>query len=309
MQMAIMSRIDHFRCPWTRSSLGVRRVAPTIAVVFTALLLAPVLAAGPPVSRAVLEQKVRLLENYLTSAMVIRIETANDLQAKRELEQAKNMFAEAHAALANGDLERAAGGLDEALRKLSSATAAVARTCPVKTKVNYDRLRGQVKSYINALNRDVPSSADDTGAKGIQARLDRMLGQAGGHAQAGRHLLAQKILTEAYRVAVVAIAARRKGETSVFRLTFETPADEYLYERKRNESYEVLVEIMMNEREAAASGLKAMVDRLTGESRNMRDKADAAAEAGDYPAAISAMEDATRNLVRALRAGGLPVLE
>lgn len=308
-----MTKGDYFFYPWARSAWGVRRVMPAIAAVFIAFLSAPVVAAGPPASRTVLEQKVRLLESYFSSATVTRIETANDPNSKRELDLAKAMFAEARAALADGDLRRAASRLDEALRKVSSAAAAVARARPVQTakeeKDIYERLRGQIESYMNALDRDIPLGTGDTGTKHIQTRLSRMLGQASGHAQEGRYQLAKKILTEAYRVAVVAIAAQRKGETSVFRLTFETPAEEYLYERKRNDSYEILVGIMMNERESATNGLKAMVKRLIGESRDSRGRADAAAEAGNHTAAIMAMEDATRSLVRALRAGGLPVLE
>ena len=55
-------------------------------------------------------------------------------------------------------------------------------------------------------------------------------------------------LARAYQVAVAAIAAQRKGQTAVFRLKFETPADEYEYERKRNGSYSMLIDIMMDER-------------------------------------------------------------
>lgn len=308
-----MIRANYFWYPWSCSGWGGKRAAPVIAVALVALLLAPVVATGTPPSRAVLEQKVRLLESYFASATVAWIDTANDPQAKSELEQAKGVFAEARALLANGDLERAASSLDEALRKVSSVAAAVARTRPARTarqeKLVYDRLRGQIESYMNALGHDDPSRAGGTNTQRVQERLGQMLEQAKGHAQAEKYRLAKDTLTEAYRVAVVAIAVQRKGETAVFRLSFETPADEYLYERKRNDSYEMLVGIMMNEKQSGTGGLKAIVERMMGENRSLRERADAAAHAGDYSGAIATMEGATSRLVRALRAGGLPVPE
>ncbi len=313
IQTATMARAEEFRCPWPRFSGGGRRLAPPIAVVLFTLLLALAAAADSTPSRAVLEQKIRLLESYFASATVARIGASDDPQAKKLLAQAKSTFAEARDALTKGDIERSARGLDEALRKVSNAAGAVTRASPKRTaaqeKAIYERLRGQIESYRNALGRGLSTGAGDAGTIRVQARLDQILEEAAGHAQAGRYRFATESLTEAYRAAVVAIAAQRKGETAVIRLDFETPADEYLYERKRNDSYEMLIGIMMNERQAVTGGLKAMVARMIGESRDLRDRADTAAGVGDYPDAIATMEDATRRLVRALRAGGLPVPE
>ena len=269
-----------------------RGIVPSVTLAFIGILLVSMAAAETAASRAVLEQKVKLLESYLASTTVARIEAAGDNEANAELQRARSIFAAARTALVDGDLERAAAGLDEALRTASAATAG-ARSRPRRTaaqsKTEYEHLRGQILNYATALDRNPRPGEDKAGAERDRARLGQILDTASSHADAGRYDLARDALAEAYRLAVLAITAQRKGETTVFRLAFETPADEYSYERKRNDSYEMLVEITVGEKKSPPSDLTATVDRLVGESRQLRERATAAASAGDYPAAILTM--------------------
>ena len=267
--------------------------------------------ADPPVTRPVLEQKVKLLNSYLVSPTIRRVETSSNAEAKAQLEEAKRLFDAARKALAADDLEAAAQGLDTALRKISTAASAAARARPsrdaTQERARYGRLRGQIESYIEALGRAAPTA--EAPSAGTRAQLSGLLADATTQARAGRYVAANKILARAYQVAIAAIAAQRKGQTAVFRLNFETPADEYEYERKRNGSYSMLIDIMMDERTSPPESLKALVARMVGESQALRDEADTQARSGDYAAAIKTLEQATRRLVQALRAGGLPIPE
>ena len=308
LHRAPASLLDRGRDALRRRRAGrVRRAVAALSM----LLVSAGALADPPVNRPVLEQKVKLLDSYLGSATIRRIETATNAEAKAQLEEAKRLFAAARAALVAGDLEAAAQGLDTALRKISTAASAAARTRPVRDaaqeRARYDRLRSQIESYIEALGRAAPSGG--AGAAGPQAQLSRLLADATARAGAGRYAAANEVLARAYQAAVAAIAAQRKGQTAVFRLNFETPADEYEYERKRNGSYSMLIDIMMDERPSPPESLKVLVARMVGESQALRDEAAAAAQSGDYVKAINILEQATGRLVRALRAGGLPIPE
>ena len=127
---------------------------------------------------------------------------------------------------------------------------------------------------------------------------------------AGSHREANKLLAEVYRTVVSEIAELRRGETVVSRLKFSGPKDEFDYERRRSDSYEMLLELMLSEpHNTRGDDLEELVGLFVAKSRALRRQADDAAAVGKYEVAIRTMEEATRHLTHALRAGGLPVSE
>jgi hypothetical protein len=87
-------------------------------------------------------------------------------------------------------------------------------------------------------------------------------------------------------------------------LKFDTPLEEYEYERQRNQSYEMLIGIMLKE-ESASATVQGMIEKLTGGNDELRRQAEILAADGEPEEAIVRMEEATANLVRALRVGGV----
>jgi hypothetical protein len=63
----------------------------------------------------------------------------------------------------------------------------------------------------------------------------------------------------------------------------------------------MLIQVLLADRKDAAVPMKAYIDK----SATLRADADLSARAGDYEAAVRQLEDSTRELVRAIRAGGL----
>jgi len=101
----------------------------------------------------------------------------------------------------------------------------------------------------------------------------------------------------------------RHGRTFVVSKIFETPQEEYEYERQRNQSYDLLVQIALAERGEEQPGLAALAARLIAESAALRDQAGQEGTNGDFVTAIDTMERATERLLVVLRASGLIMLE
>ena len=78
------------------------------------------------------------------------------------------------------------------------------------------------------------------------------------------------------------------------------------YEKKRFGSNEVMVEMMIGEGRAVGDK-RRLVDTFVGEGRKLRDQADTQAVAGQYAEAVTSMEKASAQLIRALQSMGVPV--
>lgn len=263
-------------------------------------------------SRALVAQKLRLLETLLGSAAARKIEDSMNPTAKMLLAETGEQLIQARAGLAADDLVAAATALDSGLRKISQATAlldkAAPRRSPAEERARYQRVRRQTEAYVRVLASQAPAGVPGAAATPALARLDALLGQAAELAAADRLVEANRRLGEAYRLAVDAVAEARAGQTVVSSLDFETPEQELDYERRRNASYEILVGVMLDQAEDPAR-LRGLADRYVAESQDLRERAEVLARGGDHPAAIDTMEAATRKLIFMLRAGGLAVPE
>jgi hypothetical protein len=99
----------------------------------------------------------------------------------------------------------------------------------------------------------------------------------------------------------VSIEALRRGDTLVRSLQFASPREEYDYEIDRNDTHRMLIGVVLADRKEAAGAMQPGIDRAAA----LRADAEAQARRGGGAAAIRLLEDATRELVRAIRAGGL----
>jgi hypothetical protein len=63
----------------------------------------------------------------------------------------------------------------------------------------------------------------------------------------------------------------------------------------------MLITVVLADRKDAAAGMQAFTDKAA----KLRGEAEGLAKRGDHAGAIKLLEDSTRELVRAIRAGGL----
>lgn len=206
--------------------------------------------------------------------------------------------------------------VDEALRTASATASAGkkdARLSPDILSSRNAELESQVRDYsasiaaalkIQGRNQDARLGRPEQDNRLTQ--LDRMLDEAKQLTDAGRHGESNRVLAGAYHMAVTTLSELRAGETVILELKFDTPADEYAYEQRRNQSHEMLVEMMIQEGRGKDHN-RGLIDNYLLEDRQLRSRAEAEAAAGNYAAAIKSLEEATGRLVRALRLSGMMI--
>lgn len=258
-----------------------------------------------------IHQKLLLLDNLLGSPAIRQLQQNGAAAVKSSLHRASKLRDAAHNGLLSGNEQAAEKAMDEALRAASSAATAGRRTLPeVLQGRNADLVR-QVRDYTAAIaaalrlqgrNQDARLGRPEQDAR--LAGLDRMLDEAASLTASARHGEANRVLAGAYRLAVSALSELRAGETVVLELKFATPADEYAYEQRRNESHAMLMDIQLQN--GLAEGVnQTLIQRDLEENRQLRSRAEAEAGADDYKTAIQSLENATGQLVRALRMTGM----
>lgn len=258
-----------------------------------------------------IHQKLLLLDNFLDSPAMRELRQNGAAAVKSGLHRASKLRDAAHNGLVSGDEQAAEKAVDEALRAASAAATAGRRTLPeVQHARNADLVR-QVHDYSAAIaealqlqgrNQDARLGRPEHDAR--LAGLDRMLDEAASLTASARHGEANRVLASAYRIAVSALSELRAGETMVLELKFATPADEYAYEQRRNQSHAMLMDIQLQD--GLAEGVnRTLIQRYLEENRQLRSRAETEAGAGDYKAAITSLENATGQLVRALRLSGM----
>jgi hypothetical protein len=262
--------------------------------------------------KLLLEQKMMLLETYLSAERVKAIEAGTDQNAKDQLLAARQQRSEARKALDAGRLEKAETALDSAF-KLIATTASNGpkdqKSEETKAEKKYPKIRSRVESYLSGLKG---LEQEKTGHKQdlfVSLSVQNKLALAEKAAKQNKFVKANGILEEAHDTAVRAIAEMRAGQTLFMSLSFSSPQEEYDYEARRHESYLLLLDIARQDEVGMTPAVISAIGRFEEKSQKYEYMAKGFADNGNYNDAIPAMEQATRNLVRALQATGLPIPE
>lgn len=278
---------------------------------FAAALLGGLYAVSPLAAdadrRPLAEQKLRLVTTLIDSAAIKAAASGPEsgplvASARQHLEQARASLQAAHE-------DEAIHDLDEALKDLSKASSLGGGNPRANAEASarqYRERAAEVDSYRRAIEEltAVPASAAE--AKRLLANIDRLVGEARRQVDAGKPAIGLQRINEAHQLAVGEISRLRQGQEVVLRLVFESPREEFDYEQKRYYSNEILVGMLLREgRAGAQTGTE--VERLQHEAATLKEAAAEKAKAGDYPAAIKEMENAGRQLNRALQMLGVPV--
>lgn len=266
----------------------------------------------PKLSADKLRMRVNYLESLvLKSASAKKVDASDNEEAKRTMARSRELYEQAKAAIDGGDLETADNAMRESMRLVGVASRMVAspEKQAAKEKEKFTTLRKSVVSFLEAIDRVVKENGKDKEDLGIDpAPIHSLLDEADALAAKGKHKEANVKLTEAYSLSSSAVAKLRDKETILITLEFETPEDEYNYVVKRNESYESLVKIMIQEKEPDDFKLKK-IDGYVEESRSKMANAQELAGKGNFEEAIKVADNATKSLAKALRSLGLMVFD
>ena len=257
--------------------------------------------------RALLNNKLMLLDRLANrSPSMQRIEQSDDAEAKQLLENARQAYQQANIFLTKNKFEQSGQFIDEGLRALSQAAQSVVdiRRQDDRFRRLYSDLKERVASFIKAFQAVVL----EKGTKAVdlldQGMVQELVAEAEDLAQAEHFKEANQRLVTAAGMLESALSRARDKETLVHALVFNSPEEEFAYELQRNDSYELLIKLMVSE-ETIVGSAQGYIQKKAVENQRIKEAAKALAEQGDLKAALSKIENATEQLVKALRMGGV----
>lgn len=285
-------------------------LAPAPALAGAARMASPVTADALNIT---LQSKQRLVEQQLhQSPAVLRIRQSKHGQANRMLAQAQSLYTKAQEQATTARAQAAIELLDEALRQIVAASRLVPDVAHQGALERHQntQLREALGSF-QALHKSLTNRMDGKKAQTAtvtvdSARIDAMVAQADALMARGKQREANVLLSDAYRAVVSTLNNMLAAQTIVYDLKFDSPAEEYRHELARNLGYEELVPIALVQLNTAPQ-TAILTQRHVQQSRHLRLVAQKQAGAGDYPAAMKALQDATEQLQHALRVAGVLV--
>lgn len=237
------------------------------------------------------------------SSAARQVDASGDARALERREQARSLYRQALASFQRGDHAKAAALANDASTRMLEAVrlAAPEQVNGPKRQTDYEARLESVRALAAAHKRIAAEKAPDAREAAETSRtLDRLVAEAQAQAEAKNFAAAAETLDRAYHAAKAAVASMRGGDTLVRSLSFASREEEYRYELDRNDTHDMLVKLLLKDKP------------LTGEQRGfmeraraLRAQAEAAARGGDHGGAVRLLEDATRELVRAIRLAGV----
>ncbi len=158
------------------------------------------------------------------------------------------------------------------------------------------------KALRNALERIAQEKNDGSG-KAEVGIIDKLMRDADAQLAQNNPKRGRAVLDHAYLRAKVQIERLRGGETLVRELKFDSKQDEYRYELDRNDTYGMLMTLLVQPGRPEDGKLKAHVER----AGRLRKDAEGMAGKGSFDSAIRMMEESSGEYQEALRSAGVTI--
>lgn len=266
-------------------------------------------ASGPTViADSVADQMQRRLESVRTlietSSAARQIDSSGNDNARAAKERARALYKKAQELYQAGDYEQAGRLVTEASQQMFAGVR-LANPEEVNSRKkwrDYETKLASARALLDAQKR-VAAEKGVADARQVTAKVEVLLADA--ERMAAKDIdKAAVLVNQAYLVAKTAVGNMRGGETLVRSLKFASKEEEYRYEIDRNDTHRMLVIILLEEKREN-QGVDRMVQGFVDKAEQIRKQAEAQASARDFESAIKSMEDATRELVRAIRGAGI----
>ena len=254
-------------------------------------------------------QVERKLESVTTltekSSAAKQVDASGSLEARQRRDKARELRVSAAAALQAGDLAAAASLLDQAAREMFEAVklAAPDQVTRAKKRADFDARIDSVQVLLEAQRR-IGNEKQTANAATTSRRIEAQVQDAKRLAGAGKLDEARALLDQAYLAAKSAIGGMRDGDTLVRTLTFASKEEEYRYELDRNDTHQMLITVLLDEKRKSGS-VDKMVQDFQKKAAALRRQAETRAAKQDFEGAIQLLEQSTTELVRAIRGAGV----
>ena len=176
--------------------------------------------------------------------------------------------------------------------------AAPAAADPRELK-EYAARKESTKALRDALARIAEEKSDDKGRSEVKV-VDKLMADADAEVAANPRR-GRAVLDHAYLRTKVQIERLRGGETLVRTLQFDSKGDEYRYEQDRNETYRMLIPMLVPNGSAREAQLKGTLDRAA----KLRVDADAQAKRNELDGALKTIDESTAEYQKAIRNAGV----
>ncbi|WP_210398060.1 hypothetical protein [Motiliproteus sediminis] len=221
-------------------------------------------------------------------------------------EKAKALYRQATEATEKSEASRL---LNDAVKAMYTAirSASPEKVLASKKKADFDKLHRSVDTFVEQHERISQEKGANGEGKALREQVRVLVVEAENLFAQGRSDDAQHLLRESFEMLRDSIETMRGGDTLVRSLNFATKKDEYDYELERYKSQLLLVDVLLESKRKSSAYVAKQVDRFVEVAEGDRAKAEAAAGGGDHETAIKHLEDARKQIVRALRSGGIYV--
>jgi hypothetical protein len=260
--------------------------------------------SNQPADATQVAKRVESVRTLIESSSGARqVEASGDEQAKHKRAEARELHKKAEAAHKAGDLEGANKLLSAASAKMFEAVrgSAPEQVTADKVRNDFNARLDSVKALLAAQKRIGGEKADPKAAETTRS-IEKGVAEAEKLAAANKLPEARATLDRAYLVAKASIGSMRGGDTLVRALKFDTKAEEYHYELDRNDTHQMLIKVLLDEKKGESD---AMVQGFVQKANALRKEAEAAAGKGDHVKGIKLLEDSTAELVKAIRGAGI----
>jgi hypothetical protein len=285
--------------------MNTRRNRPNLmSRLFAALVLASFAFGAAAQDREQLERRAQSVGTLIESSSAAKqIDSSGVAAARERRDNARLIHREAVAALAASDAAGAAKLLDQAAREMidGARLAKPEQVAGEKHKRDFEARLESARALLAAQQRITKEKGATKEAQDAARSIERQIGEAQGIAAQGRYEEARPVLDRAYLTARVSIESMRRGDTLVRSLNFASKREEYDYEIDRNDTHAMLIKVLLADRKDAAGAMAPFTEKAAA----LRVEAEAQARKGDHAAGIRLLEDSTRELVRAIRSGGI----
>ena len=244
----------------------------------------------------------RLIHGSVASKNILE---SNNEEALQLREKALEHLKKAKEAKERGDNDTITKELHEAKAAIFKGMQLVGKKLVNEKKQdNYLKKRHSLEALLEAHHRIATEKEGNNESLEVEDYARSQLNEAQAESTKGDFARALELTNSAYLSVKVSLTKLREGKTLVRSLHFETKADEYKYELDRNDTHNMLINTVLKEKRADPR-LGKMMDIPMSQAEKLRQQAEQEAARGDYENAIKTMEQSTKQIIKAIRLGGI----